>query len=421
MQSVVQRLTENPEAAKLDHKNCLRIAATKLDKFRNNSDENTSFNMEELKVAIEDSDDEKSFLQQLWGIRGLREYFKSRESSTRLEELMLVSALKGPLTEFPPDINKNAYAEIIDFGIDKCPDVILMILDLIVKKGVPVQEKDVLRVSFFFSMLAHGTSRHNDTLTKVKSLLLSSQGLTGEGLDLLSFLGVCQTSRSTLNSTDLLAEVSDSLIKESAKTMASQSTVDNLDYLTTHMTSQFKEFERQDTSHLSTEEMEKSEVKKLFNLKQVLIDDESHKAELDHILKIAANTVGRLLGQRLKHLKVLTNFLPLHYKHQNSELPKQPANIMIMKLEGLQETVNSEMVEYLDKIQMEFLLEVAEGAPNKIEYLEDIKVIQDKDVSSKDREEAEERVKKEVKKHGSWIGHGDLLTVKMFYTAKSLR
>ena len=70
---------------------------------------------------------------------------------------------------------------------------------------------------------------------------------------------------------------------------------------------------------------------------------------------------------------------------------------------------------------MEFLLEVAEGAINKIDYLDDIKIIQDKDVSTKVREEAEDRVKREVKRHGSWIGHGDLLTMKMFYVAKSLR
>ena len=167
--------------------------------------------------------------------------------------------------------------------------------------------------------------------------------------------------------------------------------------------------------------MESSEVQKLFSLNQVLVDDESNKSELEHIKKITANTVGRLLGHRIPHLNVLRHCLPLHYKHQNSDIPKHPANIMIMKLEGLQETVNAEMVEYLDNIQMEFLLEVAEGAHNKHEYLDDITIIQDKDVSVTVREQAEDRVKREVRRHGSWIGHGDLLTMKMFYVAKSLR
>ena len=168
--------------------------------------------------------------------------------------------------------------------------------------------------------------------------------------------------------------------------------------------------------------MKSSDVEKLFNIKQVLIDDDSHEAELDHVRKVAANTVGRLLGDELPQLKVLRDYLPLHYNHQNSDLDKRPAKIMIMKLEGLQETVNSEMVEYLDSVQKKYLLdEVAAGALDKKQYLQDIKIIQDKDVSVRSREEAEERVKEEVLRHGVWVGHGDLLTMKMFYVAKSLR
>ena len=73
-------------------------------------------------------------------------------------------------------------------------------------------------------------------------------------------------------------------------------------------------------------------------------------------------------------------------------------------------------------MQRKYLLDgVAAGALNKNEYLEDIKIIRDKDVSVRLREEAEERVKKEVIRHGVWVGHGDLLTMKMFYVAKSLR
>ena len=168
--------------------------------------------------------------------------------------------------------------------------------------------------------------------------------------------------------------------------------------------------------------MESWKVAKLFNLEQVLVDDISHKDELKHVRKVAANTVGRLVGARLPHLKVLGKHLPLHYKHQNSDVPKKPANIMVMKLEGLQETVNSEMVMYLDILQRKFLhQEVAASVQNKSEYLEDLKLVEDKLVSVRVREQAEQRVRREVLRHGVWVGHGDLLTVKMFYTAKSLR
>ena len=94
-------------------------------------------------------------------------------------------------------------------------------------------------------------------------------------------------------------------------------------------------------SHL--ESMESSEVSGLFDVKQVLIDHESNAEELKHLDKVAANTVGREIGDRISHMKDLKKFFPLHYKHQNSDLPNQPAQIMVMKLEGLQETVNSEV------------------------------------------------------------------------------
>ena len=168
--------------------------------------------------------------------------------------------------------------------------------------------------------------------------------------------------------------------------------------------------------------MESSEVSKLFSVKQVLIDDECHKDELGHVNKVGANSVGRLLGDRIPQLKCLRKHLSLHYKHQNSQTPKQPADILVMKLEGLQETVNSEMVAYLDIVQKKFLHEeVAAGVENKTDYLKDLKMIENKDMSVEMREEAESRVKKEVLRQGVWIGNGDLLTCKMFYVAKSLR
>ena len=88
----------------------------------------------------------------------------------------------------------------------------------------------------------------------------------------------------------------------------------------------------------------------------------------------------------------------------------------------MQETVNSEMVQYLSDVQMKFLVdEVAEGAENKKSFMDDLKLALDKDISDELRENAELRIKSEVTRHGSWIGHGDLLTMKMFYVAKSLR
>ena len=120
--------------------------------------------------------------------------------------------------------------------------------------------------------------------------------------------------------------------------------------------------------------------------------------------------------------KILRKFLPLQYTHPNSQKKKEPSTILIQKPEGLQETVNAEMVQYLSDVQMKFLVEeVAEGAVNKNQFMDDLNLVTAKDTHDQLREEAEERIRKEVIHHGEWVGHGDLLTMKMFYVAKSLR
>ena len=191
--------------------------------------------------------------------------------------------------------------------------------------------------------------------------------------------------------------------------------------MTEHMTIQYIQVERQMTSHLNGESMLKSMIPHLFDLKEVLMEDEKNKTELSHIKKVVANTVGRVLGDELEQVKVLRKFLPLVYDHPNSDKTNEPALVFIQKPEALQETVNAEMVEYLVQVQMKFLLdEVAEGAENKAEFLKDMKLATDEE-GGEVREDAEERIKREVVQHGVWIGHGDLLTMKMFYVAKSLR
>ena len=104
-------------------------------------------------------------------------------------------------------------------------------------------------------------------------------------------------------------------------------------------------------------------------------------------------------------------------------MPKKSAETIILKPEALQETKNNEMVEYLDKMQWSFLVdEVAEAATtDKETFMRDLKLSTSKTTTDEEREAAEARIKRDVRRHGVWVGSGDLLTVKMFYVAKSLR
>ena len=118
---------------------------------------------------------------------------------------------------------------------------------------------------------------------------------------------------------------------------------------------------------------------------------------------------------------MLRKYLPLQYAHPNSSKKKEPANIIIGKPEPLQETVNAEFVEYLDKVQRNYLeKQVSESVENQEEYFRDLKVAYDVDSELEAREAAINRLEKESIRHGVWVGGGHLLTMKMFYVALSL-
>ena len=120
--------------------------------------------------------------------------------------------------------------------------------------------------------------------------------------------------------------------------------------------------------------------------------------------------------------KDLRKYFPLKYAHPNSNKKPLAANIIIQKPEPLRETVNAEFVEYLDKVQRNYLeKEVSESVENKEEYFKDLRLAYDVNAELEIREAAIARLEVEAIRHGVWVGSGDLLTMKMFYVALSLR
>ena len=95
-------------------------------------------------------------------------------------------------------------------------------------------------------------------MNKIKFIATKNNGLTNTGLDILANVGVFETSRSWRNDRDLLASISDEILKSYAKFSVCQVTFDNMDIsignVMHHMTLPFHKFEKVDTSHLSTVE-----------------------------------------------------------------------------------------------------------------------------------------------------------------------
>ena len=72
------------------------------------------------------------------------------------------------------------------------------------------------------------------------------------------------------------------------------------------------------------------------------------------------------------------------------------------------------------RIQRQFLQSVARSLGNDPKFLHLLRLLEDPDADNDEREKAEEDVKAAVLVYGEWVGHGDLLTVKMIQEARML-
>ena len=153
----------------------------------------------------------------LWQNPWFQSRFSHLFTSRLLEQLLSLNSTPGnPLKSFPVDINKNVYAEIVNFAIDNAQDVILLLTSLTKKFESPISTSDIISLAFSFSSLAEAASSQNKAVKKTKSVCLRSSGLTNSGLDSLAAVGVVETSRSYRNDRDLMASISEEILKQYA-------------------------------------------------------------------------------------------------------------------------------------------------------------------------------------------------------------
>ena len=154
----------------IDHKKSLLDTATELNnlKYHDASEAGAKVNHDDIKLAIQEATSSDSVLEHLWNCPGVRDFFSKRENSSNLEDLMSLSSSSTPLNTFPPDIDSNIYCDIISYGLKHSKGMIVLLINLLIKNECPVQEKDVVRVAYIYSLLAQSISRKNNTLAKTK-------------------------------------------------------------------------------------------------------------------------------------------------------------------------------------------------------------------------------------------------------------
>ena len=172
---------------------------------------------------------------------------------------------------FPPDVNENIYCQIVNYAMQECPKLIALVINLVVRRENPVMPKDVLKIATHFADLCYGMNRDLDALVKLRSLQMQVDGITNFGLDVLSDVGLSQCSRSLSNHRDKFADIGTQVMHSTATSFPYQSTIDNCDLMSEHLTVESVEKETIDTSSLSTSRMEKRAALTLFTKEQLLL------------------------------------------------------------------------------------------------------------------------------------------------------
>ena len=347
-----------------------------------------------------------------------------------LEELLSLSRSEGvlPLSDWPNNINKNWFSDVVHFAHAHSPVTLSFILR-ITKKDIEsnVSPADVVNIATIYAQMAHLVDQSNNVLAKMNTIQLKMEGCTDEGINALAKLNLTQTARNLRNLRDDFAEVAEKLLEEETKEFPDQKTLDNCDQKGANTTVEYRETEMEDTTNLNTDGMAPEEVAKLFTPELITMTEKDLESELKEYGRVMAIAVGRKIGINRPNTPQLEKFLPEHHTHKWSNLPIRPAKITLVPPHYFKETVISETIQMAVELQREFLDLIKKQQPNNLQFAKDLEhiyraVVEEEEQEDKsNREQAEFRVQLVCKLHGENIMHGDLLTFQKFRQAELMR
>ena len=243
----------------------------------------------------------------------------------------MIDTKSGPLVDFPVSVNSNLYCDIAEYRMKFCPRLFNFIINMVVRRGEPILPSHVIQTSTMFSTICYAANHDLDAMVKLRSLTLQADGLTNVGLDLMSDAGLAQCARSMSNHRDMLAEIGPIVMSTTASDCPYQSTLDNCDIQSEHLTVETVEKELINTTNLSSVKLSKEEALALFSREQILLGLRKHDDERTHLLRVIAIEVVRVLAERRPLAEKLKKYLPRHHKHANSDKVLEPAVVFIQK------------------------------------------------------------------------------------------
>ena len=94
----------------------------------------------------------------------------------------------------------------------------------------------VLKIATLFSNICYAGNQELDAVIKLRGLTLQVDGLSNLGLDILSDVGLTQCARSLSNHRDQFADVGPAVMESTLSSFPYQSTLDNCDFSSEHLT-----------------------------------------------------------------------------------------------------------------------------------------------------------------------------------------
>ena len=351
--TIANRLVKTKDV--LDHRKLLSKSSKAIDSFRINDGYTTPATFDQLKERISLSSDLRAFLTELISEDSVVSSLDLMFSDCCLMEISRLKTNEGPLVEFPGSVNSNVYCDVVEYGMKHCPRLLHFVVNMVTRRGEPVLPSHVLKCATLLSSICYAANHELDALVKLRSLTLQVDGLNNIGLDTLSDLGLTQCARSLSNHRDLFAQLGPNVMSLTAVRCPYQSTIDNCDFQSEHLTVETIEKETIDTSHLSTDRLSKEEALKLFSKEELFLGNKKHEKEVKHLKKVLAIGVARILSDARPEARHLQKLLPKHHEHENSKKELSPALTFILKPYPYQETKNPDTIKLLLRLQRQFL------------------------------------------------------------------
>ena len=161
---IEERLMRSKEV--VDHRKLLSHTTSLMDQFRISDGYETPENFLEVKENLAASNDLRSLLFNLVKEEKVMDAFDLLFSDKCLTEISSLDTKDGPLVDFPASVNDNLYSKIVEYGMEKCPTLILFTINMVVRRGEPILPSHVLKVATLFSTICYVANQDLDGLVK---------------------------------------------------------------------------------------------------------------------------------------------------------------------------------------------------------------------------------------------------------------